>query len=101
MHIQDGYLNANRQLQKKSYGGRYIWVELNNPDFVKLAEAFRMKGTRVEDPEDLKPVLEKALGSNEPYLIDISIDREVMAPTHYAGSHMDFRKWPPHPCAAD
>lgn len=99
--FNDGFLNANRQLQKKSYGGRYVWVELNNPDFVKLAEAFGMKASKVEKPDDLKPALKKALASNEPYLVDISIDREVMAPTHYAGSTMDFRKWPPHPCAAD
>ncbi|MBL7175124.1 MAG: thiamine pyrophosphate-binding protein [Desulfobacteraceae bacterium] len=99
--FNDGFLNANRQLQKKSYGGRYMWVELNNPDFVKLAKAFGMKASRVVDPDDFRPALEKALGSNEPYLLDISIDNEIMAPQHFSGSTMDFRKWPPHPCPAD
>jgi acetolactate synthase-1/2/3 large subunit len=99
--FNDGFLNANRQLQKKSYDARYMWVELNNPDFVKLAEAFGMKASRVVDPDDFRPALEKALDCNEPYLLDISIDKDVMAPQHFSGSTMDFRKWPPHPRPAD
>ena len=99
--FNDGYLNANRQLQRRSYQGRECWVELNNPDFVKLAESFGIKGTKVENPSELKPMLSKALATNEPYVLDIKIDDMVLGPQHYAGSTMNFRNWPPHPSPAD
>ena len=98
--FNDGYLNANRQLQRRSYQGRECWVELNNPDFVKLAESFGIKGAKVENPSELKPLLEKALATNEPYVLDIKIDDMVLGPNHYSGSTMNFRKWPPHPWPA-
>ena len=57
--------------QKQIYNNRLIGCELVNPDFVKLAESFGMKGFRVTTPAELKPVLEKAIDSNQPVLIEI------------------------------
>ena len=39
-----------------------------------LAEAMGVKGVRVTDPSDIGPELTKAIESNKPVVLDISID---------------------------
>ena len=51
--------------------GKRIGVELVNPDFVQFAESFGAIGLRVEDPEDFRPTLEKALTLERPVLIEV------------------------------
>ena len=46
----------------------------DNPDFVKLAEAFGCKGYRIEKGEDLPTVLETALKDNTVSIIDCPVD---------------------------
>ncbi|MCI7030852.1 thiamine pyrophosphate-dependent enzyme, partial [Clostridium sp.] len=46
--------------------------------FVKLAEAFGGTGFRVEKPEELQEVLEKALATDGPVIIDYKIDSDDM-----------------------
>lgn len=46
------------ELQLHQYGGP--------PDFVKLAEAYGAEGYRITSAADLRPVLEKALGTPTP-----------------------------------
>jgi acetolactate synthase I/II/III large subunit len=57
--------------QQTQYGGRVIGAELSNPDFVALGESFGVFACRVSSPEELKPVLERALASGDPALIEI------------------------------
>jgi len=40
--------------------------QLWNPDFVKFAEAMGARGERIERPEQIRPVLTKALTSRHP-----------------------------------
>lgn len=46
-------------------------TRLQNPDFVKWADACGIKGKRVNTVQDLKGALQEALASNELYLLDI------------------------------
>ena len=68
------YGNVMRD-QQRLFEGRLIGSELRNPDFMKLAEAFGMAGYRAGTPEDLKRVLEKALGEDAPALIEVPVER--------------------------
>ena len=52
-----------------------------NPDFAALAKACGADGARVEKPGDLKDVMNHALSANKPYVIDVVVDREAMAPS--------------------
>lgn len=52
-----------------------------NPDYAKLAEANGALGERIEDPGDLAPALERALGSRRPYVIDVVLD--TTPPTYF------------------
>ena len=67
------YGNVRRD-QITAFDGHVIGADLHNPDFVKLAESFGMRGARVGTPEALRPVLERALGDNAPSLIEVQIE---------------------------
>ena len=70
-------LGMVRQWQKLLYEGRYSATELeDNPDFVKLAEAYSWHAERVEKPEEVRAAFERMLDSDVPYLIDMRIGRE-------------------------
>jgi acetolactate synthase-1/2/3 large subunit len=45
-----------------------------NPDFVKYAEAYSARGTRVDDIAQLKPVLERAFTDGGVHLVTVPID---------------------------
>lgn len=49
-------------------------MTFNNPDFVKYAEAYGARGTRVEAIGDLRPVLEKAFTAQGVHVIAVPID---------------------------
>lgn len=70
--------NVKRQ-QKEWFDGRYIGSDLENPDFVKLAESFGIRGYRTASPEGLRPLLHEALNLNEPCLIEVTVG-EMAAP---------------------
>ncbi len=61
--------------QQLGFEGRLMCSELENPDFVKLAESFGAEAYRVDSPAALKPVLEQAIYATKPVLIEISIPR--------------------------
>jgi acetolactate synthase-1/2/3 large subunit len=51
--------------------------ELYNPDFSKMAQAYGAIGERVEEPQDIRPALERAFKSDKPYVLDVVISREL------------------------
>ena len=60
------------------------------PDFVKLAEAYGAEGYRISRPEDLRPVLEAALSSPNPAIVDVTVEREEnVYPMVPAGAALD------------
>ena len=48
--------------------------ELHNPSFAKYADACGGLGWTVEKPEDIRPVLQQALSSNRPSLVEVVVD---------------------------
>lgn len=77
MILNNQFLGMVRQWQELFYEGRYSFVELDNPDFVKLAEAFRIKGERVLVATELDGALSRMLSFNGPYLLDIAVEKET------------------------
>lgn len=68
----EGY-GAIRRHQQRRHGGRVIAADLANPDFVKFAEAFGVKGVRLSSPGDLGPALHDGLQARELQLIEVPI----------------------------
>ena len=70
-------LGMVRQWQRLFYEGRYSATELaDNPDFVKLAEAYSWQAERVDGPEQLEGAFDRMLAAEGPYLVDMRIDRD-------------------------
>lgn len=69
----DGAYGNVRRMQKQDYGGKLIATELQNPDFVKLAEAFGAQGLRAETPDELRQAIRKGFAANVPTLIDVPV----------------------------
>ena len=91
--FNNGTLGMVRQWQSLIYGGRYSETTLDRgPDFVKLAEAYGIRGFRVETPADMERALAEALGTWEPAVIDCMLDiDEMVRPMVASGSEItDF-----------
>jgi acetolactate synthase-1/2/3 large subunit len=61
--------------QQAQFGGRTIGSELDNPDFMKLADSFGVAGERVHDPHALRGALERALARGAPTLLEVVVER--------------------------
>jgi acetolactate synthase-1/2/3 large subunit len=72
----NGYLGMVRQWQEMFYGGRYESTQLLNPDFVKLAEAYGVRGWRAGDPEEARVAVAEARAHPGPALIEFQVVQE-------------------------
>ncbi|MGE0630583.1 MAG: thiamine pyrophosphate-dependent enzyme, partial [Hyphomicrobiaceae bacterium] len=61
--------------QIRRYGGRVLGAELENPDFVCLAESFGVRGRRVETAPELKAALSDMIDLDVPALIEVRLGR--------------------------
>ncbi len=75
--LNNHYLGMVRQWQELFYDDRRSGVDLEgNPDFVKLAESFGVKGFNLRRPGDVKRVLQTALNYNDgPCLINCEVEK--------------------------
>ena len=75
--IDNRALGMVHQWQSLFYNKRYSFTELaDNPDFVKLADAYGWRARRVEKPGDVDAALDEMLASKEPFLLDVMIPRD-------------------------
>ncbi|HZG88413.1 biosynthetic-type acetolactate synthase large subunit [Paenibacillus sp.] len=77
--INNRTLGMIRQWQKLIYDERYSHIDLSgSPDFVKLAEAYGVRGFRAETKEEAERVWRDALETPGPALVDFVVDRDEM-----------------------
>ncbi len=70
-------LGMVRQWQKLFYKRRYSFTELaDNPDFVKLADAYGWQGEQVTSASELAAAYKRMLDAQGPYLLDVCIPRD-------------------------
>ena len=68
----NAYGNVLRD-QMVRFNGRVIGAELHNPDFVRLAEAYGVRGVRADGPDALELALREALAIEAPTLIEVPV----------------------------
>ena len=72
--INNACLGMVRQWQEAFYEERYSQSLMPiQPDFIKLSDAYGVKGYLIEKPEDLESVLAAAINSDEPVVIDVRV----------------------------
>jgi acetolactate synthase-1/2/3 large subunit len=74
--LNNGFLGMVRQWQDMFFKKRYASTELVNPDFVTIAEGFKIPAKKVSVREELKDCLVELLAAEGPYLLDIQIEKE-------------------------
>jgi acetolactate synthase-1/2/3 large subunit len=75
--LNNGCLGMVRQWQEIFYNKKYSATVLEfTPDFVKLAEAYGVIGLTAEKPEEVGPVIEKALSIKKPVIMDFKVEKE-------------------------
>jgi pyruvate dehydrogenase (quinone) len=67
------------ELEMKATGFLSHATDLVNPDFAKIAEGTGILGLHIDNPEDVRPMLEKAFAHDGPALIDIAVNRQELA----------------------
>jgi acetolactate synthase-1/2/3 large subunit len=72
--LNNGALGMVRQWQELFHNERYSHSKfISQPDFVKLSEAYGIKGVKIEKSEGWEEKLKAAITSNEPVLLDIHV----------------------------
>jgi acetolactate synthase-1/2/3 large subunit len=74
--LNNGFLGMVRQWQELFFGKRYVATPMLNPDFVKLAEAYGIRGRRVAEREELSAAVDEMLAHRGAYLLDIAVQPE-------------------------
>ena len=90
--LNNSYLGMVRQWQELFFDNRESGVDLvGNPDFVKLAESYGIKGWHIRRPADIERILQQALDYNEgPCLIEAEcIKTENVFPMIPAGAALE------------
>ena len=86
--FNNGTLGMVRQWQNLIYGGRFSETTLDRgPDFVKLAEAYGLRGWRATTRQEMEAALAQALTCGSGAVIDCMLDiDEMVRPMVAAGS---------------
>jgi acetolactate synthase-1/2/3 large subunit len=95
--IDNKYLGMVRQWQELFFDNRLSGVDLEgNPDFVKLAEAYGIKGFHMNKPEQCEAVMREAMDYKGPCVIHAEVIKEnnvfPMVPAGKSAFHMIIDK---------
>jgi acetolactate synthase-1/2/3 large subunit len=88
--INNSFLGMVRQWQEFFYDKRYAATPMTGPDFVKLADAYRLKGLRCNKRSDVKATVDSTLAAKGTVVIDFVVEKEdTVFPMVPAGADLD------------
>ncbi|GIO04670.1 acetolactate synthase large subunit [Brevibacillus reuszeri] len=89
--VNNQCLGMVRQWQELFYDNRYSQIDLTcSPDFVKLAEAYGVKGLRATTPQEAEAVWAEALRHDGPVVVDFRVAQgENVYPMVASGDTLD------------
>lgn len=74
--LNNDFLGMVRQWQDLFMHKRYSFTEIESPDFVKLAGSYNIEASSVSERKNLKSAVEKMIGSDGPYLLEVKVGKE-------------------------
>ncbi len=88
--INNSFLGMVRQWQEFFYDKRYAATPMTGPNFVKLAEAYRLTGLLCDKRSDVKSTVEKTLATKGTVVVDFVVEKEdTVFPMVPAGAALD------------
>ena len=74
--LNNNFLGMVRQWQQLFHHKRYSFTEMQNPDFVKVAEAYSITAQKVDKRTELVPALKTMLAAPGSYLLEVVVGKE-------------------------
>jgi acetolactate synthase-1/2/3 large subunit len=88
--MNNNFLGMVRQWQEFFFDSRYAGTPLNNPDFVKIAEAHNIPARLVTQPAEVIPAIEYARQITGPVLLEFRVEKEdAVYPMVATGAALD------------
>ncbi|GAB2606340.1 biosynthetic-type acetolactate synthase large subunit [Belliella aquatica] len=74
--LNNNFLGMVRQWQQMFFDRRYSFTELDNPDFIKLAEAYSIKASKVSVRDGLSEAVADMFLHDGPYFLEVVVEKE-------------------------
>jgi len=74
--LNNHFLGMVRQWQELFNERRYSFVDIQSPDFVRLASAYGIEGKRVDERKDLVSALKEMMDHQGSYLLEVTVTKE-------------------------
>ncbi|WEG19179.1 acetolactate synthase large subunit (plasmid) [Alkalihalophilus pseudofirmus] len=95
--INNHYLGMVRQWQEMFYDNRLSESKIGSPDFVKVAEAYGVKGLRATTPDEARQAIQEAFRHKGPVVVDFHVTEEEnvfpMVPPNKGNHEMVMKRW--------
>lgn len=76
--LNNNFLGMVRQWQELFFDERYSETHLKNPDFIKIADAYNIKGRKVTKREELDDAIAEMLSHKGAYLLEVEVETKGM-----------------------
>jgi acetolactate synthase-1/2/3 large subunit len=88
--LNNNFLGMVRQWQQLFFDKRYSFVHLDNPNFIKLAEAYGIPAKQVSMCGDVRSAIEEMWSAPGPFLLEVLVEKEDnVFPMVPAGASVD------------
>lgn len=74
--LNNEFLGMVRQWQQLFFDKRYSATEMVNPDFQKIAEAYKIEAKRIDERADLDQALQEMLNHDGAYFLEVMVGKE-------------------------
>lgn len=74
--LNNNHLGMVRQWQELFFERRYASTIMTNPDFVKIAEGYHIKSSRISKRENLKATIQEMMAYEGPYFLEVVVEKE-------------------------
>ncbi|MDB5262098.1 MAG: ilvB [Adhaeribacter sp.] len=74
--LNNNFLGMVRQWQQLFHQKRYSFTEMVNPDFVGIAKAYGIAGSKVSEREYLQGQIKQMLAHEGPYVLEVVVEKE-------------------------
>ncbi|MFD2437542.1 thiamine pyrophosphate-dependent enzyme [Modicisalibacter luteus] len=77
--FNNGSYGTIRMHQEREHPERVVGTDLVNPNFVSMAISLGLYAETINQTQDFKPALERAIAANRPALLEIKTDPELIS----------------------